>query len=69
MWQTELELANLIFSISDHEFQVHPNLKATLNQLQAEGMIQQEHLSRPGKKRLTLEVAIALTNRYGIGSN
>lgn len=46
MWRQDLELTALIFSITDHEFRVHPHLRPTLKQLEAEEVIK---IHRAGK--------------------
>jgi len=39
MWVEDLQLAALIFSVPDHEFQIHPHLNAVLKQLELEQAI------------------------------
>ncbi|MBD1848984.1 hypothetical protein H6F87_02980 [Cyanobacteria bacterium FACHB-502] len=40
MWERDLQVAMLVFSIPAHEFQIHPHLKDVLNQLEVEGIIE-----------------------------
>lgn len=62
MWLEELRLSTLIFAIPSHEFQFHPHLSATLEQLEAEGLVQLSRLSNPGNRRHQMQVAIVLVN-------
>lgn len=53
LWESDLQLATLIFSIPDHEFQVHPHLKAVLQHLESQGMIEVQKFktfTRQGEK-------------------
>ncbi len=40
MWERDLQVAMLVFSIPAHEFQIHPYLKEVLKQLEREGIIE-----------------------------
>lgn len=40
MRERDLQVAMLVFSISAHEFQIHPHLKEVLKQLEVEGIIE-----------------------------
>ncbi|MBD1852975.1 hypothetical protein H6F87_23815 [Cyanobacteria bacterium FACHB-502] len=53
MWERDLQVVMLVFSIPAHEFQIHPYLKEVLKQLEGEGIIEIgaiEALSEQGSK-------------------
>jgi hypothetical protein len=51
MWEADLQLSVLIFSIPAHEFQIHPHLKAMLQQLEAERVIEIYEQENPTLER------------------
>ena len=64
LWQKELQLKSLIFSIPTHEFQVHPHLRQVLAQLEASGLIVLQRIGQPGQSKNKAETAIMLSSLY-----
>lgn len=63
MWKQDLEMSILVFSIRDHEFQVHPRLQAILHQLQQDGWIEQKLMPQTRQRGQRNAIAlIALTH-------
>lgn len=60
LWEVDLQLNTLIFSIPAHEFQVHPQLQSVLRQLEAEQLIAVQQLNRPGRLKGRRESVITL---------
>lgn len=60
LWEVDLQLATLIFSISAHEFQFHPHLETVLKQLENQRIIEIQAFKRPAGQRQQPERAIFL---------
>lgn len=69
MDKVDLQLAALIFSIPAHEFQVHPHLHFTLQQLTEEGLIEIRHLKKPTARGYKTETTIALTSARALSTD
>ncbi|HEY9624402.1 MAG TPA: hypothetical protein V6C78_28865 [Crinalium sp.] len=60
MWEQDLKLNALVFSISTHQFEVHPQLPTVLHQMAAEGLIDIRPESTEAVGRHKPDVAIIL---------
>lgn len=60
MWETDLQLEVLVFSIPAHEFQVHPHLEHTLQNLQQEELIELREVETRSPKRPRKERFVSL---------
>lgn len=60
LWEADLQLATLVFSIPAHEFQVHPHLKVILKQLERQGIIEIQEFEKPTRYCEKPERAILL---------
>lgn len=62
MWESDLNLKALIFSIPSHQFEIHPHLLTTLQQLALEGTIEIKHGSIRSEKHCnTQDTAVFLS--------
>jgi hypothetical protein len=61
MWQDDLHLSALIFSVPDHRFEVHPKLPSTLQELELDGVITFQRAKPPVLKNKTV-IAVLLKN-------
>lgn len=67
MWQDDLHLSALIFSVPNHRFEVHPKLPSTLQELESEGVIAFQQAKPPVPTSKTA-IAILLKNAIELKS-
>lgn len=61
MWEHDLKLKALVFSIPSHQFELHPHLPKTLNQLTLEKVIEiKQGVIRSDQKR-NADIALVLS--------